>query len=175
MEIEAKYKVDQLDNFAEQVKQLQGRLLQKVLQRDRFFDRPDKSLLKSNSGLRLREQRSQSSTVASMCFKGPRLQGDYKKRQELEFEISDHQQAKQLLEALGYIQTMIVEKSRQLWQLDQCLVCLDNVTGLGCFVEIEGPDENDIRTTAVKMGLDKSPNIIDSYAMLLTEKEKYQR
>ena len=172
IEIEAKYKVDRLENYAELVKQLGGRLHQIVLQRDRFFDRPDKSLLKSDSGLRLREQSCQSDATTSMCSKGPRLHGNYKKRQELEFEISDLLQAQQLLEALGYKQTMIIEKTRQLWQLDRCLVCLDNVTGLGCFIEIEGPDEDAIRASAQKLGLDKYPTIIDSYAMLLTEKEK---
>jgi len=177
IEIEAKFKVPQLEPYAQRLEQLGGQLRHRIFQRDRYFDRPDRSLLKTDSGLRLREEQDQDDNKmlsSRMCFKGPRQKGPYKRREEIEFELSDARQADKLLTALGYELTMVVEKKRQVWRLDESEVCLDEVTKLGSFVEIEGPGEADIEAVAEKLGLDNNEHLRSSYAVMLARQTGFK-
>ena len=47
----------------------------------------------------------------------------------------------QIFESLGYTKRITLEKTRAIWQLDGCFVCLDELPLLGYFIEVEGPDE----------------------------------
>jgi adenylate cyclase, class 2 len=172
IEIEAKIKVSELVRYAETLK-AQGAVFQgEVLQRDVFFDRPGGDLIRKSCGLRLRRETRGQQTLSQLCFKGPvqRL-SSLKKREELEFTVSDAEQAESLLRALGVDDVMTVEKRRALWRLGNCTVCLDEVTGLGWFVEIEGPDESHITQAAESLGLDCRNHIPDSYAKLLARQK----
>ena len=88
-EIEAKIKVAELESYSQRLKTLQAEFLQSIVQRDHFFDLPDRSLKKADSGLRLRQESGPTGSRTIMCFKGPRDKNSaYKKRQEIEFKIS---------------------------------------------------------------------------------------
>ena len=168
-EIEGKFKVEQLGRYAERLSQVGAVFQGQVTQRDHFFDRPDRRLRADDCGLRLREIRGDSPDQALLCFKGPRQEGPYKKRQELEFGVTDAAAAKELLLALGFEAVLILEKRRGIWQLDGCEVCLDEVARLGCFIEIEGPDEQAIAAVQAKLGLPQDQLIADGYAAMLTK------
>lgn len=170
IEIEAKMKVDTLEPYRVALPGLGALLKAELHQRDSFFDRPDRQLLHSDSGLRLREATGPEGTVALLCFKGPRQAGPLKRRVELEFTVGDAAKARAFVEALGFAPMMTVEKHRQLWGLAGCEVCLDEVAGLGTFVEIEGPDEASIEALRQKLGLANAPVIQESYARLLAAK-----
>ena len=171
LEIEAKFKVDSHAPFAERLKTLGARHQEWLTQTDQFFDRTDRSLLAKDCGLRLRREKGQRTDRSQICFKGPRDQNTFKQREEIEFDVSDGHLARCLLEALGFEATLIVEKKRSLWKLDQCLVCLDEVTELGCFVEIEGADEIQISSVAAKLGLGDHKHIPQSYVKMLALKK----
>jgi len=170
-EIESKMKVEQLAGYAERISELGGKLCGRVEQRDCYFDRQDCPLLKNDSGLRVREDVGPDGSKISICFKGPRQKGIFKRREEIEIElaVSDSAKASLLLKRLDYAPRLTVEKNRQLWQLDNCLVCLDKVKKLGCFVEIEGPDEQTINAVAAKIGLKDNKHIRSSYVEMLGE------
>ena len=120
LEIEAKIKVEQLTGYADRLEQLHASFDGQVVQRDHFFDRPDRSLRTSDSGLRVRQVTSDSAGQdALICFKGPRQPGQYKSRQEIEFSVSSASSAKELLTGLGFEVTLIFEKRRRLWRLDR--------------------------------------------------------
>ncbi|MHC5103080.1 MAG: hypothetical protein ACYSOQ_06655 [Planctomycetota bacterium] len=56
-----------------------------------------------------------------------------------------------------------------LWKLDECEVCLDELPELGCFVEVEGPDEETISSVLRKLSLHNEPHITKSYASMMSK------
>ena len=50
--------------------------------------------------------------------------------------------------------------------------CLDDLPGLGSFVEIEGPDDKSITDAQRNLGLADLPHILESYALLVEQKLK---
>ena len=145
-EIEAKLKVDSLPEIERKLSELSAEFLAGQLQTDYHFDDADTTLTKTDRCLRLRQQIVGKSERFFLTYKGAKEKSNVKKRQEIEFEISNADSARKLLSALGYEQTLIVEKKRRVWQLGDCEVALDELPLLGDFVEIEGPDEETIAT-----------------------------
>ena len=171
VEIEAKYKVDKdiLLSVEQRLKQLNADYLDEFIQKDLFFDRPDRSLLHNDSGLRIRSESSSQQMRVLMCFKGPRQKGDFKRREEIEFAVENLELARAFLQALGYENILTVSKKRRMWQLDKCLVCLDEVDRLGCFIEIEGPAEQEIAQVTEDLALLTNRHITKSYARMVAE------
>ena len=172
VEIEAKFRVESIEPYIERIVQSGGEWIDELEQRDQFFDYADRKLLKTDSGLRLRIEQGKKTNRTQLCFKGPRQKGQYKRREEIEFDVGDGDMATMLLEALGFIPTLVVEKRRRMAQLDSCQVCLDEVNGLGTFIEIEGPDETEIEQVAIKLALNEHRHITSSYVKMLAEKKK---
>jgi adenylate cyclase class 2 len=56
---------------------------------------------------------------------------------ELKFEITDIDLAKEFLKKLGFEEAFKIEKSREKYGYKNFIINLDNVTGLGKFIEIE--------------------------------------
>ena len=169
VEIEAKIRVDDLSEYAQRLGQLGAEHKGEVRQRDCFFDREGQSLQRGDCGLRVRAESAGTADQAKMCYKGPRQKGQFKQRQEIEFAAESAGAARELLEALGFAITIVVQKRRQVWQLQGCSVCLDEVEGLGSFVEIEGPNETAISKVRKILRLEGHQLITDSYAQMLAE------
>jgi len=170
LEIEAKIKVENLDIYAQRLKQLGLHLHHQYTQRDYFFDRPDHSLQKADSGLRLRVQSDAKHQQIMLCYKGPRAtDASFKSRREIEFTVDDLNATRELLEALGFEITIAFEKRRFQWLLDDCSVCLDEVIEIGYFIEIEGPSEQAVSDALTKLQLTDAPHVTDGYAALLAQ------
>jgi adenylate cyclase class 2 len=162
LEIEAKFWVPHLFDLRQRLIERSAVLRSpRTLERNMRFDTPDKSLTASGQVLRLRQ-----AAVASMTFKIP---GDsFEQRQELEFEVSDLERAQLLLEALGFQLIHCYEKYREIFQLGDCLVMLDEVP-YGCFIEIEGPDLATIQSTCRKLDLYWDQRIQRTYLDMFME------
>jgi adenylate cyclase class 2 len=134
------------------------------------FDTPEERLSASQKVLRLRQD-----TTATLTFKGPsQNRQDVTARQEIEFAVSDFGAARRLLEALGYTVHVIYEKHRTTYDLEGVKITLDELP-YGNFCEVEGPDPQTIQAMAVRLGLDWSARVMDSYLALfgcLKEKQK---
>ncbi len=107
-----------------------------------------------------------------LTYKGAKEKSNFKKRQEIETKIEDADSMRKLLSALGYEETLIVEKKRSLWRLAGCEVALDRLPLLGDFVEIEGPDDETIAEVQARLGLTDMPHIPRSYAHLMKEERR---
>lgn len=125
------------------------------------FDLPDQSLTRSLQVLRLRQD-----TKARLTYKGPgRDEGGVRLRREIEFVVSDFEQARSLLEALGYQVSMMYEKYRTVFELDAVHVTLDEMP-FGAFAELEGPDPASIQSAAQRLELNWQDRVLDSYTAL---------
>lgn len=166
VEIEAKLKVDSLQQVEHKLTELGARFVAEQLQADYHFDDANATFTKTDRCLRLRCQRDGKSERFFLTYKGAKEKSRFKKRQEIEIEIKDPDSARKLLSALGYKKVLVVEKTRRVWQFGGCEVALDRLPLLGDFVEIEGPDEEKIAAVQSNLGLSALLHIPQSYAAL---------
>lgn len=149
-EIEAKLYVRSLEKVELRLRQLDAHLVQpRILEINRRFDFPDRRLTRAGQALRLRQD-----TQPRLTYKGQGIshQGVLN-RTELEITISDAGIARQILEALGYLQCAVYEKFRRVYELEACKIMLDELP-YGNFVEIEGPNIDFIHNMTARLGLD---------------------
>jgi adenylate cyclase class 2 len=166
-EIEAKLKVDSLEQMTAKLTELGAEFRQEQLQTDYHFDDANMTLQKTDRCLRLRRQLVNESERFFLTYKGAKEKSSFKKRQEIEIEIVDGGSVQKLFSALGYEKVLVIEKRRLTWQLGDCVVALDELTLIGNFVEIEGPDEGKIADVQKSLGLSGLSHIKKSYSALI--------
>ena len=76
-------------------------------------------------------------TTHELTYKGPKVDDAAKTREEFESTVGDPDAVEAALEALGFEPAAAVEKARRRFELDGYAVVLDDVDGLGTFVEVE--------------------------------------
>ncbi|MFQ6034801.1 MAG: class IV adenylate cyclase [Sedimentisphaerales bacterium] len=169
-EIEAKLKVDSLEDVKQKLVELGAEFLAEHFQPDCYFDDAGSTLKNSDRALRLRRQLTGKTEKVLLTYKGAKTKDNFKKRQEIEIEIKDAESAEKLLLSLGYEKVLVFEKKRLIWQVENCVVALDKLPLLGNFVEIEGPDDKEICDVQRNLGLADLPHIVESYADLVAKK-----
>ena len=170
IELEAKVKVASHQEPLQLLHHHGAALIGDFLESNMFLDTTDHDLRSKRSGLRLRQMTAvDGGKQAKITFKGPRQAGLFKRREEVELSVDDFGTAKSLLTALGFVPLSTFQKKRQSWQLGPCQVELDELPHLGCFVEVEGPDEAAITETLRQLKLENLPHIQDAYIALLME------
>lgn len=169
-EIEAKLKVDSLEAVEQSLVRCGASFLRQTVQTDRYYDTAGRDMTRTDKALRLRSDSKGGRERFILAYKGPKEKDDYKKRVELETEVSDAEAMELLLGQLGYVKALAFNKRRRLWQLQGCEVALDELPLLGVFVEIEGPDSETIAKVQASLGLSGSPHIMASYACMIDER-----
>jgi adenylate cyclase class 2 len=149
---------------------------------DHYFNAPDRDFARTDEALRLRR----IGPANYVTYKGPKRDAQTKTRTEVEVPLAEGDGAAQdfasLLTHLGYRPTAVVRKRRTIYRLTRggfaMEVCLDEVEGLGRFVELEilAPEGQLERAraalleTAGQLGLGASER--RSYLELLLEKRQ---
>lgn len=167
LEIEAKVKVESLGPVSERLTEAGASFEHELVEKDSYFIDADRKVVRAGCGLRLRRQKSNEEEKVILTFKGPKKKTKFKTRQEIEVEVNDVDAAEKLLAALGCQKKLMFEKKRNLWKLDECKICLDELPLLGSFVEVEGPDEAAIEDVLKKIGLSDHEHINKGYAKLM--------
>ena len=106
---------------------------------DIYYNGRDRDFRKTDEALRMRscKQLPDGSTESLLTYKGPKLDQVSSARKEYEVAVSDGEVAEKLLEALGYQPLFTVDKVRREFRLQDVTLCLDEVAGLGRFLELE--------------------------------------
>lgn len=100
---------------------------------DAFYAHPARDLAATDEALRL----SRRAERVELTYKGPKLDERTKARREVTLAVHDARAAEDLLEALGFARVAEVRKTRRLHERAGFEVALDEVPGLGWFVEVE--------------------------------------
>jgi adenylate cyclase class 2 len=152
MEVEAKFFIKDLEPFRQTLARSGARQASpRLLELNHRYDTPDLRLSRNNEVLRLRER-----MVSTLTYK--RTSGNLDIREEIEIEVDDPHRAHLFISALGFVVSAIYEKYREVFDLPPCHVMLDELP-FGQFVEIEGPDLDQVRETAVSLELPWSHRI----------------
>jgi len=172
-EIEAKFKVAGHAAVRKALRREGAEYLATVLQTDRYFDTDERMLLGRDCGLRIRSLRClrrgaeavDARPMLTAKAPGPTT-AKAKVRQEVQVRLDDEAAVVEVLGAMGLSPTFTVQKRRASYRLGGCLVELDELPLIGCFVEIEAPRENAIAAMCDRLGID-GPPITDHYINLL--------
>lgn len=161
-ELEVKFYLDDLPAFEKRLQALGAELIHpRVHEINLRFDTPDGALTQARRVLRLRRD-----DRTRLTYKGPAHIGEEVSiRQEIEFEISDFEAARKFLMALGYQVSIMYEKKRTTYLLNNTEVVLDEMP-FGDFTEIEGSDVTSIRKLALALHLNWDARCVESYLRL---------
>lgn len=106
---------------------------------DLYFNGNDRDYRKTDEALRLRSARvlPDGPSEIFITYKGPKLDDRSQTRQEIEVGVTNLEDMKLLLELLGYQTVLTVRKQRQHYRRDSVTACVDQVDGLGNYLELE--------------------------------------
>lgn len=136
LEIEVKCPVADLGQVEDRLKALGGSFEREVVQKDEYLSHPCREFAVTDEALRLRTETS----GVVLHYKGPKLDSMTKTREELSMSVPDPGAIRMILSRLGFRPLARVEKVRRCYRLQGVEVCLDQVSGLGGFVELEVQD-----------------------------------
>jgi predicted adenylyl cyclase CyaB len=162
-EREIKFPGVELEKLRERLSELEAERVGPAAFEDNWIlDREDDLLLSTGKILRLRTDGGR----ARLTFKGPmRLEGNLKVREEREIEVQSADEARALLENLGFQVVRRYQKMREEWHLGGVTVALDH-TPIGDFAEFEG-DKAEV--VAKRCGFDPERAERRSYLRLYEE------
>lgn len=163
---------------------LEGREAERVghvRQVDTYYNAPHREFAETDEALRIRRESNYSAgeeQTTKVTYKGPLLEAASKSREEHETIVDDDEAMAGILAGLGFEPAATVAKERESYRLGAYSLTLDQVEGLGTFVEIdrevdEEPAIEAAREEAVELlrelGLDPADQIRTSYLGLLLE------
>lgn len=166
LEVEIKAKVTGFSEILEKLKNLNAEFEKTEIQEDIYFAHPARDFSKTDEAFRVR----QINDKFFLTYKGPKVDAETKTREEI--EISVEKNIIMILKKLGFSKWKSVKKTRKTYKLNDFIICLDDVPGLGKFIEIETNDyenKDKIFELLEELGIDKSKSITKSYAELVGE------
>lgn len=178
LEIEQKYRVEDASRLVRQLERINASERDEEFHVDTYYAHPCRDFRESGEALRIRRVNN----APMVTYKGPKLPGDVKARQELEWRLDpgdrDGSHMMELLNLLGFEEVATVRKTRRVFFLSDAGITLviDQVDLLGCFAEIERviadvslveTAREMIKSQGIRLGLEKKEN--RSYLGMLLE------
>jgi adenylate cyclase class 2 len=140
-EVELKFRLPDHESLIGRLAERGAVALSSMVQEDVYLNHPSRDFAQTREALRIRRTGSQN----RLTYKGPRLSGPAKIREEIEVPFADGEirfdQLSHLLGILGFRPIATVRKRRLSFQLTESAhvldIAVDFVEGLGYFAEIE--------------------------------------
>ena len=134
LEVEMKFRSPDNEKVEVALRRLGARKLSDEAIEDIYYNRQSTDFATSDEALRLRKHMG----TAELTYKGPRVNASTAKaREELSVSLDDGLTATRILERLGFEEFLTVRKRRAAYRLDALRIDVDDVEGLGQFVELE--------------------------------------
>lgn len=172
-EIEVKAKVVDIKSVREKLEKLGCVFSQPLVQHDYIYNLAGVDIEKRHKTpvLRVREQNGKT------IFTVKKDRKDELDCIEKELEVSDGATMREIFDLLGYTKTVEVKKTRLKAKLDEYEICLDDVEGLGSFIEVEKLSEEDGQMVQdelfkflQKVGIKKEDRVLVGYDSLIWQK-----
>jgi adenylate cyclase class 2 len=174
LEFELKVRISSLDPVRKELIGHNAQFCGRVHEHDIYYNAPHRDFGITDEAVRVRYTNDQ----AVVTYKGAKIKtSSLKAREELNLVVDSGAVFEQMLDRLGFTRTAEVNKWRENYRLSGAAITLDEVEGLGTFVEIEILAENENSGTAVRIeeiakeiGVCGEP-ILASYLELLLSKQ----
>ena len=140
IEVEVKLPVEDLNEIKRKLVKIGFEESSCIEERDTYFDNQQGDIRANDEALRVRETKDHRTGKirAQINFKGKRLDAGTMTREELETGVENGEISRKILQAIGYIPVAPeVIKERIMLRRESVTACLDNVRGLGEFLELE--------------------------------------
>lgn len=139
IEVEVKVAVNDKKQLEEQLLKIGFEKGDSLKESDYYFDNEGNHIRKNDTALRVRncENMTTNKSESFLTFKGPKMDKVSMTRKELETKIENAEIGIEILKSLGYTQIYPVVKQRQYFYRGQVTACVDQVEGLGDFLELE--------------------------------------
>jgi len=180
------------DDVRERLRAGEASLSGVAFQEDTYYDAPHREFAETDEALRVRREADLGADApvgvdavadalddgefdARVTYKGPLVEAASKTREEFETGVDDDEAMGRVFEALGFSPAATVAKRRECWSLSDATVTVDDVAGLGTFVECETASADAdvdrarerVASTLRELGLDPDEQIRTSYLGLL--------
>ena len=140
-EVEQKFRVDRPDKLQTLIDRVGGKQGNTETHEDTYYNHPSRDFAQTGEAFRIRRING----IPLVTYKGPKLTGPMKARQEMEWRLDpgDPQgnQTEELLQVLGFQRVATVRKQRRPYEVagdfQQIKILVDQVDSLGVFVELE--------------------------------------
>ncbi len=147
-EIEAKFIDIDPKKIRKKLKEIKAKkVYSEVLTRRKVFDYSDDRLDKIGGWIRVRDE-GDKITLSYKQVNDRTLQGT----KEITVEVKEFEKTCQFLLSIGLKQKSYQETKREKWILNDCEITIDTWPWIPPFVEIEGPQEKLVKTTAEELG-----------------------
>jgi len=133
------------------------------VERDIYLTHPQRDFSLTDEAFRIRSV--SGSNV--LTYKGPKLDPLSKTRVEIEVNVDCLDDTRELFERLGFTPAMEIVKTRRYYRHEDLDVCLDDVEGLGTYVEVEG------RGTDIDCVRNRARAILDRLGLKGNERRSY--
>ncbi|HDO20167.1 MAG TPA: class IV adenylate cyclase [Candidatus Bathyarchaeota archaeon] len=175
MEIEVKLKVERFDWIRKIMREIGAERKGEVEHEDIYYQHPCRDFKKTGEALRMRKTKDGKFIFTyKEAVKKPKL----KVRREVEVKVEDPFKMEKIIERLGFKRVTTIVKRREKWRYREATICLDEVKGLGKYVEIElmvedlEAAEKKMRRILEKLKLDREKAITKSYLEIFLEKNQ---
>ncbi len=133
IEVEIKVKIDDKDKVVEQLKKLGFKFIKKKFQEDIYFNGIDRDFKETDEALRIRDEDGNF----FVTYKGKKIDKISKTREEIEVKIEDKEKMRQIFKKLGFKEVPPIRKIREIYRKGDMEASIDEVEGLGLFLELE--------------------------------------
>ena len=138
IELKAQYDSSKRPELEQHLKKQGFQEIRSFTQQDEYFNHPERDFQKTDEALRIRrEQHNDGTSHCCITYKGANDSHIGQSRRELETRVEDEHKMRQILQALGFQSVAEVKKRRKEYKKEDLTVCLDELDGLGSYVEIE--------------------------------------
>lgn len=157
LEVEIKAYCDNPAEIREKLEEIGADYIETRKEQDIYFNHPSRDFGITDEAFRLRLVNGKG----RITYKGPKLSNETKARIEHETGIEDPEVLLSILNALGFVRSGEISKTRELYILKDMEITLDSIVGLGDFVEIEKQclmsrdAEMELFDTAARLGLSR--------------------
>ncbi len=176
-EIEVKAKLRNKEEVMRQLEDLGCLFSEPIIQKDTIFILNGTSLPTAVGGnvLRIREQNGKYIFTLKQTLKTQLAKLEY------ELDILDPQTASDFCNALGYKKIVSVKKARLKTQYKNNEICIDDIEGLGLFIEMEELTEEEVDSKEIQvklfnflktLGVKEEDREYYGYDVLLYQKQK---
>ncbi|MDR0900037.1 MAG: class IV adenylate cyclase [Methanobrevibacter sp.] len=151
IEVEVKAKIKDFNSIKKKLNDINAKKSHAEYQEDSYFNSPTRDFRKTDEALRIRKVMIDNREVETLndedvsvfiTYKGPKIDQSSKTREEIEVGIEDANKVAKIFQHLGFKQTANVVKNRTIYKLDEYIISLDDVEGLGPYMEIEADLED---------------------------------
>jgi adenylate cyclase, class 2 len=139
LEIEIKAEIDSIEETERHILDFGAVFRGQSLEDDTYYNHPSRDFRETHEALRVR---ASENTGVCITYKGPVLPGRAKSRFEAETGIEDSATFQTILIKLGFRFVGQVKKTRRFYDYKGATITLDQVEGVGAYIEIEKIGDN---------------------------------